>query len=166
MKFFLHAKAWQMFLLIIGPLLLPSPDGVGFFGFLGLNWLVSMIVIIAWMYSIGISANSQLTNGLKENQIIYNVGFLIPFIYGILYSVLFFQAGLIQPPVWLIFLHLVSMIGMFYGLWFTSKQFATFKKGEKVKFSDYIGPLLLFWFSPIGVWFIQPKINELFQTKS
>jgi hypothetical protein len=154
MKFFLNAKAWQMFLLIMVPLFLPSPDGVGFFGFLGLSWLASLVVIIVWLYSIGTAANSRLADGLKENPMIYNMGFLLPIVYGVLFSVLFFQADRVQPPIWLLLLHFVAMVGLFYGLRFTAKQFVTFTKGEKVTLADYVGPLFLFWFSPIGVWFL------------
>jgi hypothetical protein len=27
--------------------------------------------------------------------------------------------------------------------------------------NDYIGEFFLFWFFPIGIWFIQPRINNI-----
>jgi hypothetical protein len=68
----------------------------------------------------------------------------------------------VQPfPTWIFPLHLTSMVGMFYGLWFTAKQFTTYQHGRDVSFLEYSGPFFLFWFSPIGVWFLQPKVNQL-----
>jgi len=40
----------------------------------------------------------------------------------------------------------------------------TVKSGElnrRARFSDYIGEFFLLWFWPLGIWFIQPKVNKL-----
>ena len=167
MKFFLKIKAWQLFLLILVPVFLPYPKGVGLIGFLGLNWLVPVIVTIAWLYSIGMSVNSRLPNGLKASTLLYNVSFLMPLIYAVLFLLLFLQSvELFRWPVWFTFIHFAFTIGTVYGLWFTAKQYVTFTRNEKVQFADYIETLFLFWFFPIGVWVIQPKINKAFQREA
>lgn len=168
MKFFLKVKAWLLFLLLLVPMLLtllyPFPDRVGLISFFGLNWLIPVIVIIVWLYSIGMFANSRLPDELKAGTFLYKVGFTIPIIYAVLFLILFLKSvNILQPPVWFIFIHFASTFGMFYGLWFTSKQFTTFTRGEKVKFADYIEPLFLFWFFSIGIWFIQPQVNDAFR---
>jgi len=33
--------------------------------------------------------------------------------------------------------------------------------GRMAKFSEYLGEIVLIWFSMIGLWVIQPKLNEL-----
>jgi hydrogenase maturation factor len=34
--------------------------------------------------------------------------------------------------------------------------------GRTVSFYDYAGPFFLWWFFPLGIWFVQPRINRLF----
>ena len=167
MKFYLQLKAWQMFILLFAPMFLPAIfiniDGpsIPF----GIGWLVWMVILIGWMYTIGIKSNSLLPAELKKNTILYTLGFITPLIYGVLVATLFFptiQDGAAQkPPIWFVPLHLASMFGMFYGLYFTAKQFTALKTGRAVKFLDYSGPFFLLWFFPLGVWFIQPSINEV-----
>ena len=169
MKFFLKLKAWQMFVLVISPMFLPmfflqGPENIKWFGAVTLVW---MLVIVGWLYAVGSTANRWLPEDLRKSEIIYKLGFCIVISYVFLMAVFIFpNMGLSNepqtPPTWLVTIHLASMFGMFYGLWFTAKQFVTLQRNEKVKFIDYSGPFFLFWFSPIGVWFLQPRINEVF----
>jgi len=151
-----------MFLLpTIGP-------GIGFVVIMAL-W---MLVLIGWLYSVGSTSNKKLPEQLRKNTLIYKSGYLVTLFYFTLIIIVGFppveatgNGQVITPPSWFIPLHLASMFGMFYGLWFTAKQFMTLKKGHKIKFPDYRGAFFLFWFAPIGVWYLQPKINELFNEK-
>ena len=169
MNFFFKLKAWQMFLLIIGPMILPifvihGPSGFKWFGVLTFLW---MIIIIGWLYSVGSAANKRLSEELRKDPFLYRLGFALALIYGILIAGYVFPnlelSNKVQPfPAWLVPLHLASMFGMLYGFWFTAKQFVTLQKGESVKFIDYSGQFFLFCLSPIGVWFLQPIIHEVF----
>ena len=174
MKILLKLKAWQMFVLILLPMLAPGyvlnkTDSFNIFLVVMIIWL---LVIVSWMYTVGATANSLLPSHLKKNITIYRLGFIAPLLYTI-FMFLYVMPNLqINPdtkgfplPTWVIPLHLISVFGMFYGLWFTAKQFVTLQKLKEVKFIDYSGPFFLFWFSPLGVWFLQPKINELFNSK-
>jgi hypothetical protein len=55
---------------------------------------------------------------------------------------------------------------MFYALWFTAKQFMSLQRQEALTFIDYSGPFFLLWFFPIGIWFIQPKVNSILGEKN
>ena len=62
-------------------------------------------------------------------------------------------------------LHLYAMFGLFYGIYFISRALSIAEdKGSKV--DDYIGYFFLLWFFPIGIWFIQPKINILHKSQA
>jgi len=43
-------------------------------------------------------------------------------------------------------------------------RLVTLERRQPVTFFDYSGPFFLFWFFPIGVWFIQPRVNKLLGT--
>lgn len=171
MNIFLKLKSWQMFLLMIAPMFMPmlilrGPEGFRWFGVITLIW---MLVLVGWFYSVGSNANKRLPEGLRKNTAIYRTGFFVAILYAALMAIIVFPNVALSPqqpfapPAWLVPLHLGTMFGMFYGLWFTAKQFVTLQKNESVAFLDYSGPFFLFWFAPVGVWFLQPRINELFR---
>jgi hypothetical protein len=76
-----------------------------------------------------------------------------------LYAPLFFaltSGNFIVP------LHLTAMICMLYDPYFVSRSFVTAQTGKMATFQDYAGQFLLLWFYAIGVWALQPKVNELY----
>ena len=58
-------------------------------------------------------------------------------------------------------MHLLAMLGIFYALVFTANRLTTLERKQQVSFFDYSGPFFLLWFFPIGIWFIQPRVNKL-----
>jgi len=64
-------------------------------------------------------------------------------------------AGVIVP------LHLLSMFIIFWGVRFAAKTLKSVELGRMAKFGDYAGDFFLIWFSIIGYWILQPRLNEL-----
>jgi len=58
--------------------------------------------------------------------------------------------------------HLFSMFCLFYCLYFIAKALKTVELQRPVTFSDYAGEFFLLWFYPVGVWILQPRINQIF----
>jgi hypothetical protein len=48
-------------------------------------------------------------------------------------------------------------------LYFTAKTLKSAEMQREAHFSDYIGDFFLLWFYPVGIWFIQPRINRIVQ---
>ncbi len=63
-------------------------------------------------------------------------------------------AGIIVP------LHLFSMFIIFWGIRFAAKTLKSVELGRMAKFGDYAGEFFLIWFSIIGYWVLQPRLNE------
>jgi hypothetical protein len=82
-------------------------------------------------------------NGFMEKESLPNPGFIGGF------------AALIVP------LHIFSMFCVFYSLYFVAKTFKTVELQREVSFSDFAGEFFMIWFYPIGIWIIQPKINQM-----
>ncbi len=61
------------------------------------------------------------------------------------------------------FLHLFSMFCIFHTIYFVAKTIRSAEIQRNATFSDFTGDFFLIWFFPIGVWFIQPRINKLIQ---
>jgi hypothetical protein len=58
------------------------------------------------------------------------------------------------------------MVCLFYLLYFVSKNLVLTEAGKQVSFYEYAGPFFLLWFFPMGVWIVQPKVNQLYEEKS
>tara|TARA_B110000046_G_C13016331_1_gene408942 strand:+ start:1352 stop:1558 length:207 start_codon:yes stop_codon:yes gene_type:complete len=60
-------------------------------------------------------------------------------------------------------LHLLSMFGIFHSLWFNAKVIKSIELHRTGTFGEFAGEFFLIWFFPIGIWFIQPKINKMME---
>ena len=124
-----------------------------------LFWLFWLgIPFLIWIYSIGIELNKKIPEWRKLNKIILIGLMAYPIVYipvGI--TLLIFgiaDMNTIMP------FHFGAMICMCLLIILTSITIIRFEKAEKLKQSNGIGLFFGFWYSIIGVWYIQPKLNE------
>jgi len=61
---------------------------------------------------------------------------------------------------------LLSMVCIFYSLYFVSRSYKTAILQKKLEVGDYIGEFFMIWFFFIGVWILQPKINKMIEENS
>jgi hypothetical protein len=54
-----------------------------------------------------------------------------------------------------------ALLGMFYAMAFTARRLVTLERQQRVTFFDYSRMFFLFWFFPIGLWIIQPRVNKI-----
>lgn len=182
---FLKAKHWQMFLLTVGvPMVFqfaimgsmfasigankaPNPDFL--FSFMSLFAIMMLIftgVIFGWYWSVAIGLQNVIPEEFKLSTNKFKFFLLFPLVYIFFFLAYFataFSSGVPNPFVFAIIfpLHLFSMFCMFYCLYFVAKTFKTAELQRKVSFNDYAGEFFLIWFFPIGIWIVQPKINQM-----
>ncbi len=167
MKYFLKMKAWELFLMIIMPLAITFILGFTFTRLLiAVIVLFVMIVVFGWLYSIGSWSNTQLPVHLKKSVSLYAIGLATPIIYLILVIILYFpileSSSPRPPPSWMLPLHFLSLAGIFYGIWFSARQYMALQKGYEVDFMIFSSTFLFMWIFPLGIWIIQPSVNEIF----
>lgn len=174
-KFFLRAKHWQIFLLLFGvgcvggnaAMFLPlattrSPEELLKISLPFVFVMVLfMLCLVAWLWSMGSFLNSIQQPTPKLRLGFFRFALLYPTVYILIFSALF---GASKPVLLaLIFpLHFFAMFCLFYNFYFVSKSLAVVETGKSVSFYDYAGSFFLLWFFPVGVWFIQPRINRLY----
>ncbi|MGB2678181.1 MAG: RDD family protein [Candidatus Acidiferrum sp.] len=174
-NFFLRAKHWHIFFLLFGigyiggaaALLLRlaharSPEDLLRVNLpFGVVMVLSMFCLVAWLWSMGSFLNSIGQPALRLRLGFFRFALLYPAVYIIVFLVLF---GITKPAlIAVIFpLHFFAMFCLFYDLYLVSKSLALIETGKPVSFPDYAGSFFLLWFFPIGVWFIQPRINRLY----
>lgn len=183
-EFVARRKAWQVFLLLVLPMFasqfyllsnMPSPTSTpqppsmeefeALFRQTMLMSFLMVVLLLAWLLSIGFAANRRIEQNLRQNTrlaigcAIYAASYiaLAQFIFpgpGSLSSG-GVSMGLVVP------LHLLAMVAIFYVLAFAAKNIIMAERQAAVSFFDYSGPFFLMWFFPLGVWFVQPRINRL-----
>ncbi|MCW8897362.1 MAG: hypothetical protein OQJ96_08090 [Flavobacteriales bacterium] len=139
--------------------------------------LVFMGIFFGWFWSVAIGLQSKVPESVKMKVKKFKVFFFIPMVYMLLITLfmLISMNGLMtngtEPSgalIGILFtiivpLHLFSMFCIFYSLYFVAKTFKTVELQREVSFSDFVGEFFLIWFYPIGIWFIQPKINKMIE---
>lgn len=176
---FLQAKHWQIFLLLCAaPTVIEVaavgvvPERIGAWhdlvpgGFLLLGvTLLWLLCIVAWVGSMGLFFWSMVMPELRMKTPFFRLSLVYPVLYYPIF--LFAVIPGIQIPVGVIVpLHLACMVCLFYPLYFTSRNLVLLETGKPVTFYEYSGPFFLLWFFPIGVWFIQPKVNRLYAERT
>lgn len=181
MKFFLTAKHWQLFLLMFGSLfgfqiaLMLSifsgamPLLLFLFPVVMFLWV---LLFMGWFYTLGTGLYTKVPatvhmpikrfKAFMWFAILYML--LIPCLVFLMYTAPF--NGAVTPPFIMLMvivpLHLFAMFCMFHSLYFCTKCLKAAELQRDVTFGDYAGEFMLLWFSPIGIWILQPRINKLF----
>ncbi len=154
----------------------PSPFLTGIYI---LGMILLMIIcggtVFGWSWSISTGLQSLVPTGVKMKVGKFKTLFYIPMVYLLLLIPIFGSSilltgdsvsgssgALMSGAIMLIIipLHLLSIFGILYSIYFAAKTFKTVELQRSVQFSDFAGEFFLVWFYFIGVWIIQPKINQ------
>jgi hypothetical protein len=170
------AKHWQIFVTLFGLQMIAQQ--IAFVSFLkngSVNEIFIRIVIIiiyvlmlGWLLLTGIALNKRLHPSKKLN-------FYIPTIAGLL---------ILGITSWLLFsipsdqMFKILSFGVMVGIMlfivaclvtccsYTAKALKLNETQEEIDINDYFNYVLGFLFWPIGVWFVQPRINKLFAAEN
>lgn len=153
-----------------------SAIAIVLFVFAALLFLASSFIHIFWIWTVGTKLEEYYTADTKRlNVKRFKVFFLFPFFYLLVLPLLILgiissigiNEEISNPMVFglcifiLILCHFFTLFCVIHTMYFCSKKLKTLFEKRNVQFSDYIGEFFLIWFFPIGIWFIQPKINQL-----
>jgi hypothetical protein len=179
-SFFLRAAHWQIFLLVSGlyaaDLLIDvSIIGVGPIPAKDVPPLTVLLlqasamfvfgVFFLWLWSMGYFLNFLVKPPLRMDFGVFRFALVFPLLYGVAFPLLVlgprsFNAKLVLA------IHLFMMLCVIYAFRFVSKSLALVEETRYLTFRDYYQYFFLLWFFPIGVWWIQPRINRLYQTQA
>ena len=183
---FLKAKHWQIFLLMVGipfglqlimmPITVMNHNPTLMFTIMPIVIILYVVVFFGWFWAIGTGLHHKLPETVKMNIKQFKIFLTIPIIYILFISIFMCVSalGLIEsdePPGFAIFgimgvifpIHLFSMFCIFYALWFNAKTIKSIEFQRPVTFGDFAGEFFLMWLFPIGIWFVQPKINKMIE---
>lgn len=176
MNFFLKLKHWQLFLVTWGiPIILnffTIGNPVMIIRLAPYIMVFFVVGTFGWIWSIATVLHPKLPAHVKINLNVFKILFAIPMVYIV--GLLIWMANIFSGPsvepaddngamiaLIIIPLHLISMFCIFMSLRFAVKIMKSVELGRMAKVGDYIGDFLLVWMMPIGVWFVQPRLNIL-----
>jgi hypothetical protein len=140
--------------------------------------LLSLLVLLTtgvWFLSIALGLQKIIPYQLQLDVSPFKVSLAIPALYSLFFIGFFIKITSLMRTAsevpstslvldWLPYLlpcHLVAIYCIFYVINFTAKTIKTAELRRKVQFSDYVGSFFSICFLPIGIWFLQSKINRL-----
>jgi len=166
-RYFLKLKSWELFLMVVLPLALTYLMQFKFtVSLIGNIVLFVVIVVFSWLFSIGKWANQHLPKDQQKNLVLFTLGFAVPLVYILLLILVYFPTlspgSRPQPPGWMLPMHILSMIGIFYSIWFSARQYIALQREREVDTTRFSNIFFLMWIFPLGIWIIQPGVNQLF----
>ena len=170
LEYFLRAAPWALCLMMVVPYAVYKLTG---FGRTPLEWgflvIYFLAVVIGWIYSVGSTANDRLPPEHRLNPLPFRVAASFPFVALVVFVVAVLlplvRGQITHPPSWVIFVHFGAIFSLAYCYWFAARQFITLRRGTEITFIDYYPAFMGFWFCFIGVWFLQPKVQETFSQR-
>jgi hypothetical protein len=173
--FFLRAKHWQIFLLVFVVDFVGEVVTIFMLSIKASSMTVmqtafpyaivatlSLCAYLAWLWSMG----SFLSSIVQPQNRIGVASFRVTLVYPALYAfsfLAFYKKVDSLPETVVIPLHLFAMFCFLHNIYFVSNQLVVAESGEPTgSFLDYAWPFLLLCCYPVGVWFIQPRINRLY----
>jgi hypothetical protein len=183
MKKLLTLKHWQLFLPMIIPIIpfqmlfmmakpgMVPEDAIPVAIALGVMVVGDAILFAAWLYAAAINLHKHLPEAVPMSLTRFKIFFFIPVLYTL--SALVLVPLLITKtivfthldPAFILLivpLHLFCMFCIFYCFYFSAKCLKAVEVQGPMKSDAFIGELFLIWYFPIGVWFLQPRMNKLF----
>lgn len=147
------------------------------------------ITLFSWLYNLGTRFYGKLPKGIVISLNMFKVCIILPAAYIAILSMIMFglfksmgalvtsgnadptaistqESILLSSMTFIFIMHLVSMAAIIYSLRFVAKTLRSIEIGQEALINDYLGEFFLFWFFPIGIWVLQPRINKLFENIS
>ncbi|NML66747.1 hypothetical protein HHL22_16185 [Hymenobacter sp. RP-2-7] len=156
----LRIKNWQIFLIYIigsnvGKLLLKQPEFA--------EWVFAVLLIsyVGWYVLVGNTLYRYLPRNATYSMTWFTVdAFIVVVSYAAFVFIFdgdFESNGLVALPAFYIFFAIAHLF------WFPAAALVSIENQKEATFSQYAGTAIQLFFWPIGIWFVQPRLNKLSQ---
>jgi hypothetical protein len=164
MERLLKLKHWQVFIyLIIVPAFFPEGEAAIYYQ---ITW---GLLFLFWIIKIDEALYLRLPNGVNLNFDLLIINLLVSAVY---LMVIFLTVGGYEITdknyqdygwkVWIyVPMHIYCFFSFFYAIRFTAKAIVSIENNRNMHFSYYGTYMAGLFFFPIGIWWIQPRINSI-----
>jgi hypothetical protein len=160
MNFILRLKHWQVFIILIIGLIIGNFEIEGKQTLTTILLLTGMLTYFSWILFVGHGLYQLLPNKIELN---YNLFLMNSFIWLTAYIIVMvisdgqgmtFSGVEAIPGFYVFFAFLHFLI-------FPARTLKSIEKDRKADIGECIGDFFLIVFLPIGIWFLQPRINKV-----
>jgi hypothetical protein len=161
----LQLKHWQVFIILMLPFFFRSSSTIG--AIISMLWCV---LWIAWIMIIGVAAYNKLPTKYPISKSYFEVSGIFVIGYFVIIAIVFDGSYSINEgnykhygdsTYWILPLHFYLIWSILYVFYFAAKMLISATEGKALGFERAFPYFVAFWFFPVGVWFIQPKAQNL-----
>lgn len=151
-------------------------DAVWIFYFFPILFILCGFVQFAWFWNVLTKLRKLVNNRVRFPSWRIKLFFFIPIIY--LCLVPFFIAFAVKTTavsnprfdqmlqlgilgIFVFIIHFFSIFCILHTIYFAAKIIRSAELQRNARFSTFVGYFFLIWVFPVGIWFIQPRINAL-----
>ncbi len=135
-----------------------------------------LFIFLGWLWVLGTRLHSRLPASVSMNVTWFQTCVVYPALYitvlmFLIYNILqtamadpeLFRQGFNPGYIFMIFpFHILAICCLFYCFYFCAKVLKAVEVRHPVGMGDFLLEIVLFWFYPVGIWFIQPRLNIIF----
>lgn len=161
-------------------LLAQNPKGpeevIWVFYFLPILFVICGFIQFAWFWNVLTKLSKLVNSTVRFPKRRIKLFFFIPIIYLCLVPFLIafvikttavsnpsfsemLQLGILGILVFI--LHFFSIFCILHTIYFAAKTIRSAELQRNARFSTFVGDFFLIWIFPVGIWFVQPRINAL-----
>ncbi|WP_375559401.1 hypothetical protein ACE193_16895 [Bernardetia sp. OM2101] len=159
------------------------PEPEDFFKLISIAKFFPLVIVLfasllfSWFWSVANGLQNNMPSSVEMKTTKFRIFSIVPLLYISGFCVfIFITLAKIKPQIllqdlpqipmeWLtpilFILHILSIFGIFYSMYFTAKALKTAELQREVTFKDFVSEFFMFLFFPVGVWILQPRINEM-----
>ncbi len=161
-EFLLKAKPLQIFLSFFAPSMIAAVRPNFHVNVYLIKIVIMVLPYVIWIFMLGRALNMCIAKRYRLYEA-FHIAFMVIFILVFVpiamlldYSLLFLGLAVVIPA--------LMIISPIYMLYFSSKALTTAETGRRTSFGEHTREFLILATGPIGIWFIQPRINEVWET--
>jgi hypothetical protein len=160
MNFILRAKHWQVFIPIILGMFLGNFQIENNGTLTTVFLLIGTALYFSWIFLVGLHLYKYLPEKIEMNPNLFILNSFIWF-------TTFCAVMIISDGVGMTFTGLAALPGFYvmfallHFMMFPVRTLKSIEKGKKADIGESLGDFLLVVFLPIGIWFLQPRINKI-----
>jgi hypothetical protein len=164
MNFILRLKHWHVFLILLTGSITSNFtwENNEIFNFI-LN-SIGLIIYFFWYFAVGLELTENLPVRVELNRTLFivNAFFLI---FSLLIIITVYDGSFSSNGALDFFWVVYFMFAIFQFMFFPSKALRSVELKTEATFGQYFGYFFLTIFWPFGIWWIQPKLNNILDNK-
>ena len=119
---------------------------------------ISFLVLACWLFLVVFSLKKGISYGYEARYSVFYWCTIFAIVYIMFCDIIFLNQTL---PKLIIPFHIIAVLCLIYSFYFVSKLLVTAEEKKPIKLNRCIGTFLLFWFFPLGVWFIHRRLRKV-----